>query len=139
VDEIFLRRTMEEIHRNVEFLRSQLPVEPEDLERDVLKRWAVERGLQVTIQAVLDAGTHILSELGGDEIESYREVFSSLAARGVLDPSFAEQIAPMAAFRNILVHDYAVVDLRIMCSVLRDRLGDFTAFTDAIRRFLAAR
>ena len=39
----------------------------------------------------------------------------------------------MAGFRNILVHGYQDVDLRIVRSVVETRLGDLVAFVQAIR------
>ncbi|MBI2217445.1 MAG: DUF86 domain-containing protein [Candidatus Rokubacteria bacterium] len=38
----------------------------------------------------------------------------------------------MAGFRNILVHEYARVNPAIVAGVVRDRVGDFVRFRDAV-------
>ncbi|MBI5038667.1 MAG: DUF86 domain-containing protein [Nitrospirae bacterium] len=41
---------------------------------------------------------------------------------------FVESIRGMAGFRNILVHEYATVDLKQVYNVLHTRLNDFREF-----------
>lgn len=38
----------------------------------------------------------------------------------------------MVGFRNIAVHRYHVLDLRVLRSILDNRLGDLLAFADLI-------
>jgi len=39
----------------------------------------------------------------------------------------------MAGFRDVLVHEYAEVDARIVVRILREHLGDFERFRDEVR------
>jgi uncharacterized protein YutE (UPF0331/DUF86 family) len=42
----------------------------------------------------------------------------------------------MAKFRNLIAHDYAGIDNRIVFEILKGRLRDFVDFSSAIVRYL---
>lgn len=44
----------------------------------------------------------------------------------------------MAGFRNVVVHGYETVDLRIVADVVTNRLDDLLAFVAAVRAKLVA-
>ena len=46
-----------------------------------------------------------------------------------LDAGLGERLAGMVGFRNVAVHDYRTLDLAIVGSIIRDRLGDLSTFT----------
>ena len=56
-------------------------------------------------------------------------------ARGVLTDSTVERLKGLAGFRNVLVHDYATIDLDRLVGGL-DRLGDLEAFVTDVERWL---
>ncbi len=43
-------------------------------------------------------------------VQDYRQAVESLGREGVLPSAFAERMAPIAGFRNILVHEYLAID-----------------------------
>lgn len=69
--------------------------------------------------------------------DSYREGVIVLGRLGVLSEEFAERIAGMAGFRNILVHDYLDVDLGIVKQLLDERLDDFRKFGQQVQDHVA--
>ena len=77
-------------------------------EEDILP--ALEREIQVTIQALLDVGEHIVAESGWQAPQSYRDLARILAQHGVIGIKEAEILAQLAWLRNILVHIYAEID-----------------------------
>lgn len=60
-------------------------------------------------------------------MDEYREIPGRLRARAVLSEETARRLDGLAGFRNVLVHEYADVDLRRVHAGL-DRLADFDAF-----------
>lgn len=104
---------------------------------DRKEQWAAAYGLQSTVQALLDAGAHILSGRFKETPAEYADVVPRLAARGVLDAALAERLAQMSGFRNLLVHEYATVDFGLVHDKLQ-RLDDLRAFAAALERWLAA-
>lgn len=119
-------------------LRSWMPITPDRLEQDRQLRWAVERGLQVAAEALFDTGTHILAGEFQEVIDEYGEIPTRLLARGVLSPATATSLKSLAGFRNVLVHEYADIDLGRLHAGL-GRLGDFDAFVADVERWLLAK
>jgi uncharacterized protein YutE (UPF0331/DUF86 family) len=54
---------------------------------------------------------------------------------GVIDPDFAESLAPLAGFRNVLVHEYTDLDWDLVYEHLQN-LDDLRRFESAIRTWL---
>ncbi|MGI6611752.1 MAG: type VII toxin-antitoxin system HepT family RNase toxin [Limnochordia bacterium] len=98
--------------------------------------WAVQHGLQLCVQSVLDVASHCVASLGGPVPDRYRDNISALAPLGILPKAFAERMAPMAGFRNILVHEYTAVDLREVHRVLTEQLDDFVEFAQHVNAYL---
>ena len=131
-----IKRRLAELRRNVEALRTLRGLSLEDLLKDVKVSWAVEHGLQVSIQIVLDVGNHLLAELGENNLGDYADVIAALGRVGVLPLEFSQKIKPMAGFRNLLVHEYAEIDLAVVYRILRDGLADFEVFGQHIETYL---
>jgi len=108
----------------------------EDFESDVVLSWAVERGLQLAIQCVLDVSSHILAAQGLARPEDYQQTILALGEHGVVPQEFAERIAKMAGFRNILVHLYLGIDWKIVYAILQNNLPDFKEFANYIVQYL---
>ena len=98
--------------------------------------WAVERGLQLAAQAMLDVGAHILAADFAVHPQEYRDVFVELGRVGVLPQEFAESIADLAGFRNILVHEYLRIDPQRVYDALQNNLSDLKIFGQCIVEYL---
>ncbi|MGH7282670.1 MAG: type VII toxin-antitoxin system HepT family RNase toxin [Polyangiaceae bacterium] len=95
-----------------------------ELAANPILRAAVERWLQIAIEACIDIAYHVVAEEGWTPPESGRAAFVSLAAHGKLPLDLAERLGSAAALRNLLIHDYVAVDLQRLALVVRDDLGD---------------
>jgi uncharacterized protein YutE (UPF0331/DUF86 family) len=131
-----VRSKLLDIAEAVSRLRSWLPLTAERLEQDVMLRWAVEHGLHLAAEALFDAGNHLLAGEFQETADEYREIAPRLAARGVLSRDTAQRLESLAGFRNVLVHDYATVDVHRVHAGL-DRLDGFEAFVADIEGWLA--
>ena len=95
---------------------------------DPVLRAAVERWLQVAVEACIDVAYHLASDEGWPPPESGRAAFTTLAAHGRIDHELAQRLGRAAAMRNVLVHDYVSVDLTRLAAAVRDDLGDLRTF-----------
>lgn len=96
-------------------------------------RAMAERWLQLAIQACIDIGAQLVSELSVDPPSDYGGVFRSLGAAGHLDQDLAERLARAAGQRNVLVHMYLDLDDREVFASL-GRLDDLRAFAQAAQQ-----
>jgi uncharacterized protein YutE (UPF0331/DUF86 family) len=131
-----VRKKVLDIGESLSRLRSSLPVTVEQLGSDLMLQWAVEHRLQIAAEALFDVGSHILAGEFQESVDEYREIPGRLRARGVLSEATARRLDGLAGFRNVLVHEYADVDLRRVHAGL-DRLGDFDAFLADVDGWLA--
>ena len=69
-----------------------------------------ERNLRLAIECVLDTGNHIIADRGYEKPESYADVFRILFDNKVISSKLYKNLEGMAAFRNVLVHDYLRLD-----------------------------
>ena len=106
---------------------------PELIGKDVREERFVAHTLQLAVQAALDAASHIVSDQRLGEPATNRDLFRLLLRAGWLPEAVAERCEALAGFRNILVHGYQTVDLRIVRDVVEHRLDDLLAFVAAIR------
>ncbi|WP_078695240.1 type VII toxin-antitoxin system HepT family RNase toxin [Caloramator quimbayensis] len=111
-------------------------VNKENLKEDIIRYWGIERGLHISVECVLDISNIIISSLGLERPESYRETILTLYKQGIIPEKFAKQISGMASFRNILVHDYTRLDEDVVLDILKNRLNDFSVFIKYINKYL---
>jgi uncharacterized protein YutE (UPF0331/DUF86 family) len=81
-----------------------------EFDQDPYLRDIVERNLEVAVQCCLDICHRIISLLEAPPPQDYYDSILQMGALGVLPPEFARHLAPLAGFRNILVHEYLKVN-----------------------------
>jgi uncharacterized protein YutE (UPF0331/DUF86 family) len=131
-----ITRKLQELQECIRQLRKLQAYSYEEIVDDLEKIWAIERGIQVSIQIIIDVGNYILASIGENQVEDYTNIFDKLGQHGVLPQEFALEIRGMAGFRNILVHRYTEVDLKRVYDVLQNRLDDFMKYIQYIESYL---
>jgi uncharacterized protein YutE (UPF0331/DUF86 family) len=109
-----------------------------EFDADPYLRDIAERNLEVAAQCVLDISHRLISLAGASRPRDYYESILRLGELGVLPPEFAAHLAPLAGFRNILVHEYLEVDWREVYRKLQ-QLDDLARFADGVRQWLRVR
>jgi uncharacterized protein YutE (UPF0331/DUF86 family) len=84
------------------------------------------------VQGAIDLGQHLIAEKGLPVPSAYREVFRALADAGILSPGLGIRLQGWAGFRNIIAHDYGVLDMQLVAKALHDDLGDLHEFARAM-------
>jgi uncharacterized protein YutE (UPF0331/DUF86 family) len=108
----------------------------EELTSDMVKYRAAERSLQLAAQAVVDIAAHVISADYDARVQDYREAIEGLGKEDVLPREFAERLAPIAGFRNILVHEYLAVDPAKLYDHLTNGRADLREFGRRIVEYL---
>jgi uncharacterized protein YutE (UPF0331/DUF86 family) len=137
LDEALVRRHLLALDAAVSNLRRHAGHPLEQLTADTDEAWAVERGLLLCAQNLLDVATHLAAAAGRDAPD-YASAIDQLGALGVLPAPFAARLRGIAGFRNLLVHGYLAVDLVRVHQLLNQRLDDFEAFAKHVEAYLAA-
>lgn len=137
--EALIREKLSRLKEYLRFLRELKAASKEAFMADFRSRGAAERYLQLAIESVIDIGSEIISFLQLGKPERYRDIPPMLAQAGVIPPELSEKITKMIGFRNLLVHDYAAVDMSLEYEFLQTRLSDFEAYMAHIAEWLKGR
>lgn len=80
----------------------------------------------------MDTADHVIASEGLRQATSFADSFQSLEESGWLDAELAGSLQDAARFRNLLVHQYAVVDDTRVLATIRTRLDDLDHFATTI-------
>ena len=119
-----------------EKLRAFQAKSEQEVTGDYTVLWAVERGMQVAAQCVLDICNHIVSEVSTQRPANYRELLLAAGHIGLLPADFAQRFTGLAGFRNLLIHGYGKVDTSEVYRNLREGPADFDRFAEHVCAFL---
>lgn len=109
----------------------------DEFDADPYLRDIVERNLEVAAQCVIDICNRIVALEGARKPADYHEAILIAGEVGAIPVAFAKRLAPIAGFRNVLVHDYVGVDWDLVCRQLQET-DDLISFADYIRQWMAA-
>lgn len=133
--ELILDR-MSRVREYVKHLKElgKLPIE--EFVSDFKSTGSAERLMQISIEACLDIGNHIISRCGLERPREYKDVFLTLGREGIVPYPFAEKLIPMVKFRNRLVHLYWEVDKQEIYEIIKNNLADIEEFIKYVAEYL---
>jgi len=133
-----IQTKISELHKNLTLLKIvSADITQSNLKEDMIKYWGIERGLQISIECIIDIANIIISSLDVQKPDTYKESIIELAKHNIIPGKFSDKIANMVSFRNILVHDYMKIDEKIMVKILRNNLDDIIKFADYINKWIS--
>lgn len=106
-----------------------------DFDEDPYLRDIVERNLEVAAQCCIDICHRIISLEKAEKPHDYYDAILRMSELGVLDSHFARSFAPIAGFRNVLVHEYLGINWDEVFDNLQ-RLDALVRFAESIKRWM---
>lgn len=100
-----------------------------NLFEDITKQDSIILNLQRACEASIDLAMHLVRKRGLGIPQESREAFDLLEGSGLLDKELAQRMKRMVGFRNVAVHDYTDLNYEVVQAILKERLGDFSAFS----------
>jgi uncharacterized protein YutE (UPF0331/DUF86 family) len=127
---------LQSLEEYTDYLKELRKIPFSAIKSDIKNRWAIERGLLLAIECILDIGSHIIAEEKLGRPKDYTEIIDILGEQNIIPKEFASQIRGIAGFRNILVHGYIEVDIDKVYEYLQKAPEQFDQFRSYIGRFL---
>ena len=126
VDVEIVREKLIHLEEYINDLDEYKDLKLEKLTSDKILFRYLERTLHLAVEAILDIGSHIISDerLGNPKYNS--EIIEILADNNIIKENVEDYIK-MAQFRNIIVHDYADIDPEILLKIIRENTTDLKA------------
>lgn len=119
------------IERCIQRIHAEYAGDPANLS-NITKQDSIILNLQRACEAAIALAMHVVAEKGWGIPNTSREAFDFLVAHGVLDDALAKKLKAMVGFRNIAVHDYQKMNLKILRKIIDNHLGDLVEFTQTI-------
>jgi len=124
---------LNQLEQNVEELKKfKKEISLDALKNDLQKQWSLRYGLFESIQIVIDLSCHLTAKYNLGNPKTYNECIELLLKEKYLSKSLAEVMMKMVGLRNILVHEYVLIDLQKLYALLNN-LQDFALFANEVK------
>ncbi len=130
-----IERRLEKLNVCLKKLEPFKAKEKEEIIQDPYMQDIVERNLEVAAQAVIDIANRIISIEVLEKPRDYYEAIMRLGEAKIIPLDFAQKLAPIAGFRNILVHDYMDINWDEVYNNLH-QLHDLSRFMDYVKNWM---
>ncbi|MBI3014943.1 MAG: DUF86 domain-containing protein [Candidatus Tectomicrobia bacterium] len=131
-----IRRKLGIITENLRALKPIGTLSSKEYRRDLFRRKGTERLLQELIEAAIDINTHLATAQGQSPPDDYYESFLKMGDLGVLSSELANGLAPSAGLRNRLVHEYDVLDDKLILAAVKTAQDLYARYVKAVEDFL---
>lgn len=138
LNKTFIRRKIKLIQEDLAKLEALSKYSTEELDSESVAYAALERYLERIVTRAIDLNRHIIAETGkgNESVRTYEDTFHVVSSLGIYPAKFAEEIAPSAGLRNILVHEYDDVDEEIIHQSLGKALSQYAKYCKYIIKAL---
>ena len=132
VDNAILASKIASVADAVDRIRTVLPADVESFLSDRTAREVVVLNLFVALQHCTSLAAHWLADEGLDVPQTYADLFRRLGERDVIPRPLAERMAAASGLRNLVAHQYGVLDWRRVFAIASGHLDDLIAFCAAL-------
>lgn len=122
---ISIERCIEQIDKYYA-LQSDLPFETDHLRQD-----AICMNLQRACELAIDIANHLIKSKKLGLPQDSKDAFALLQRAGLISVEQMNTLQAMVGFRNILVHEYAGLDLDVVVDVIEHRMRELLDFANA--------
>lgn len=133
MDRLILAEKLESLARCVRRVEQKRPPSLDLLVADPDIQDILVLNLSRAVQLCVDIGSHLISATEAPAPQTMGEVFSTLAALGVISGALAARLRAAVGFRNIAVHNYDRVDWAVVFAISTRHLDDFREFAAAVQ------
>ncbi len=96
---------------------------------DFTKQDSIILNIQRACQACIDLAMHISSSNKFGIPQNSRDAFDLLADNNIIPQDLCNNLRAMVGFRNIAVHDYQTINIKIIQNIIKFHLDDLAHFT----------
>ncbi len=131
-----IRRRLQKLDTFVEYLERAQAYSFDEFRSDIEVYSAVERNLQLAIEALSDMAGHVVVDEDLGHFERARDLPDLFEEHGFIEADVREMWKDMIGFRNVLVHEYVDIERSRVYDVLQHHLDDIRQLSHVFDRFL---
>lgn len=102
-------KRLEENLRSLSLLKAEYSLE--DIQNDKIDEWGLRYGLFESIQLIIDIACSIVTHKNLGIPKNYSDCIQLLINNKYLDKELGERIKSAVGLRNLLVHEYGIIDV----------------------------
>ena len=131
MDDVILNKVAS-IEKCIKRIKEEYVGSEAELETNFTKQDAIILNLQRACEATVDLAARLvrLNNLGIPQ--KTRDVFIFLEEGKIISKDLSQKLQKMVGFRNIAVHDYQAINVKIVKSIIEKNLVDFFEFTQLV-------
>lgn len=133
-----IRQKLAVLHGYLGELKAHRAISFEDFVAGGDPQRAIERLLQLVVEAAVDINTHVATEAQGIPPTDYTDSFWSAAKSGLISVELATRLAPSAGLRNALVHEYGDIDNAKVHSAIPMAINGFRDYVREVNKWLSS-
>ena len=131
-----VRKKLKGMHFDINALRALTEDAVQNITEDEERMTLAERRLERTINRAIDINLHIIRAAGSPAPDDYTQSFLSLVSLNVISKELADNLAPAAGARNMLVHDYDEIEEQPFLSSVKHAISFFPEYMKSIEEYL---
>jgi uncharacterized protein YutE (UPF0331/DUF86 family) len=129
---------IDELDNYIEEIKQIAPKNFKEYQK-IEKRRSCERLLQLAVECVIDICKLFVTGLRLGLPSEENDLFDKMEKKKIISKAISSTLKEMRGFRNILVHEYAIVKDEIVFDALKTKLKDFGKFRKEILSTLSAK
>lgn len=98
------------------------------------KQDSIILNIQRATEACIDLAMHLVAQKKLGIPQNSRDAFELLQINGLIPEDLSKKLKAMVGFRNIAVHNYQVINVEIIRSIIEHSLDDMREFITMILR-----
>ena len=131
IDDIVLNKS-ETIKKCVQRINEEYADKSDNLD-NITKQDSIILNIQRACEAAIDLGMHVIAEKELGIPQWSRDAFDILYEEGIIDNGISERLKAMVGFRNIAIHNYQKLSIKIIQAIIEKHLKDLVDFTEIIQ------
>ncbi len=136
LDNVILNKTAV-IERSIRRVLEEYQGHEKDFLVNYTKQDSVILNLERLCQAAIDLAAHLVRIRKLGIPQENRELFQMLEQKQIISKDLSKNLQAMVGFRNIAVHDYQMINLDIVQSIIKKNLDDFKQFSKIALRTIS--
>ena len=128
MDDILINKN-ETVKHCLKRIKEEYQNNPANL-KNYTKQDSIILNIQRLSEAAIDIAMHVVAELELGVPQSSRDTFQFLVENDLIENRTAEKLKAMVGFRNIAVHEYQKLNLKIVEAIIENEIEEVKNFSE---------
>ena len=120
------------VRNHLKRISEKINVDSGSFIKDIDRQESILFNIQMAVQNCIDIAAHIISEEGFGVPGSTTEMLYVLKENGYLDSDLTRKMVKAVGFRNLIVHEYARIELDRVYEIAQNDIKDLNNYLKSI-------